>query len=757
MRYIGRPSKAVPVTVLGAFIALMALLLGPLFTEAGSQHSLSSGGAAGKIRWAYYVAYDPLSYASIQTNIKNLDYVSPYWYHMDGDGNLVTDSSVADKNKESVINMARRNGVKIVPMVKNTATYSDFQAVLNDSGVRTRAVQNLVNMVLSGNFEGVHVDFEGLNPEDRDGLTAFMSELYGALSPRGKLVTQAVAAKDTERTTGWAGPYDYAALGKYNDLIVIMTYGYGTGRPQSTAPFPWVEGSAAFAASQIPPYKVLMGLAWYGYDWNTTAGTFRSVDYSDVVDLVNRHNPSVIYDGNVETYNFRYTADGHDHEVWYEDRRSNEAKVKLVQKYGLAGAAAWRIGHEDPAIWSALNDRLGYRTWFLAEGATSTPFHTWVLLMNPNRYTVNAKVTFMKESGDTVIKQYKLAPTSRLNIFANQEVPNAAFSTKVEGDGPIFVERAMYFGQDGHVSSGVNGPSYTWFLPEGKSLANVDTWVLIMNPNSYNARVKVTFITTSGTRKEKEYIMSPTSRLNIFADYEVPNTTFSTVVESDAPVIAERSTYLDDGAGGTGSPGTPYTSKKWYLAEGFTGHNTSLALMNPYQADVTVKLTFLLEGSSPVVRQITMGPLSRQNIVVNNILPANTAFSTLVESSNPIAVERTSTWNNGVYGHSSLALPTPARVWYLPEGSTAAPFHDYILLMNPNPQSTKAVVTFMTEKGEAVVKEYILAPNSRFTLYANWEVPNTALSARVESELPIMVERAMYFGDGGTGNYGVEQ
>ncbi len=757
MRYTARIRKRAKATVFGSLITLMVFMLGPFFTEAGTQNALLSDIGAGKIRWAYYVAYDPTSYESIKTNMKNLDYVSPYWYHMDGAGNLITDASVADKNKESVITLARRNGVKIVPMVKNTATYSDFHAVLTDTAVRSKAVQNLVDMALSGNFDGVHVDFEGMDSADRNGLTAFMSELYGALSPRGKLVTQAVAAKDMERTTGWAGPYDYAALGKYNDLIVIMTYGYGTGKPQSTAPFPWVEGSAAFITSQVPAHKVLLGLAWYGYDWNTTAGTFKSVDYPDVVDLVNKYKPSVIYDANVETPNFKYAADGQEHEVWYEDRRSNEAKVALVQKYGMAGAASWRIGHEDPGVWSALNDRLGYRTWFLAEGATTSPFHTWVLLMNPNSYTVNAKVTFMKESGETVVKQYKLSPTSRLNIFANQEVPNSAFSTKVEADGPIFVERAMYFGQDGHVSSGVNGPSHTWYLPEGSSLPNADTWVLVMNPNSHNARVKVTFITTGGTRKEKEYIMSPTSRLNILADYEVPNTTFSTIVESDSPVIAERSTYFNDGAGGTGSPGTPYASKKWYLAEGFTGHNTSLALMNPYQADVTVKLTFMLEGSAPVTRQISMGPLSRQNVIVNNILPPNTAFSTLVESSSPIAVERTSTWNNGVYGHSSLALPTPGRVWYLPEGSTAPPFHDYILLMNPNPQSAKAVVTFMTEKGQAVVREYNLASNSRFTIYANWEVPNTALSAKVESELPIMVERAMYFGEGGTGNYGVGQ
>ncbi|MSQ15467.1 MAG: hypothetical protein EXR50_06360 [Dehalococcoidia bacterium] len=762
MRYTGLSIKSEIVLRLLVVTAVLAIALAPFLYKRTDAAGDMPASRIGKIRWGYYVAYDRSSYVSLQANIKNLDYVSTYWYHMDGDGNLITsgDYTVADKNKDAVIALARQNGVKILPMVKNSATYDEFHNVLTEPGVRSRAVQNIVNMVVSGNFDGVNVDFEGMNSQDRDGLTAFMAELYPILKLKGKIVTQAVAGKDQERATGWAGPYDYAALGKYNDLVLLMTYGYGTGKPQSTSPFPWVERTVAFASTQIPAHKLILGLAWYGYDWNISSGALTSLRHSETADLIDIYKPAIVYDSNVEAPNFRYVADGEQHEVWYEDKRSNEAKIELVSEYGLAGAGSWHIGHEDQEFWDVYNDRLGFRTWFLAEGATTPPFQTWVLLMNPNSYAVNARVTFMKERGETVAKQYKLPPTSRMNIFANQEVPNSAFSTKVEGDGPIFVERSMFFGQDAHTSSGINGPSRSWYLPQGNSTSGGDTWVLLMNPNSFNARIKVTFVTTGGTRKEKEYVMNPTSRLNIYADYEVPNTTFSTIVESDSPVIAETASYhwnSAGGMGGSGSPGTPYLSKKWYLAEGFTGHNTSLALMNPYQADATVKLTFMLEGSAPLVRQIAMGPSSRQSITVNNILPPNTAFSTMVESNIPIAAERTSLWGNNTYGHSSLAVSTPARVWYLPEGSTAPPFLDFVLIMNPNPESTKAVVTFMTEKGDAVVREYKLAPNSRFTLYVNSEVPNTALSTRVESELPVVVERSMYFGQGGASNYGVAQ
>ena len=368
--------------VIGALVALVAFSVVSFLSQASSHldqveaaihkpeafSEKSDIADAGKIRWGYYVAYDRSSYESIKTNMKNLDYVSPYWYHMDGDGNLVVDVSVQDRNRESVIALARQNDVKILPLVQNNVNYDNFHYVLMDPATRSRAVRNLVDMVMSGNFDGIHVDFEGMSSTDRAGLTAFMAELHGALKPKGKLVTQAVAAKDKEQMTGWSGPYDYAELGKYNDFVVLMTYGYGTEKPQSTAPFPWVEGTAAYASKLIPAEKLILGLAWYGYDWNVSTGRHSALTQGQTADLIESYSPQITYDQNVQTPYFTYVANGQWHEVWYEDRRSNEAKVDLVHKYRLAGAGIWRIGHEEPGIWEAINARLAYKITALAGG-----------------------------------------------------------------------------------------------------------------------------------------------------------------------------------------------------------------------------------------------------------------------------------------------------------------------------------------------------------------------------------------------------
>ncbi|MBM2826483.1 MAG: spore peptidoglycan hydrolase, partial [Dehalococcoidia bacterium] len=329
--------------------ALLALTLIP-FTSSRSAASEASASSANKIRWGYYVAYDATSFRSLRQNVSYLDYLSPYWFTIDGQGQVSdrADWGLPDPNRDEVIAMARAHGVKIVPMIINLARNEDFHRVLADPSIRARAIQGIVDLVVNGGYDGINIDFEAISPEDRPYLTTFMTELAPILRGKRKLVTQAIAARTEEKLTGWAGGYDYAALGRVNDLIILMSYGYGTQRPQSTAPFPWVEGSAAYAASQIPKEKLLLGLPWYGYDWNLATGRVEALDHAQAVARAQKNGAALQYDLAVQGSFFSYSADGQEHQVWFEDARSNEAKIALVHKYGLAGVAAWRIGHEDP-------------------------------------------------------------------------------------------------------------------------------------------------------------------------------------------------------------------------------------------------------------------------------------------------------------------------------------------------------------------------------------------------------------------------
>lgn len=755
-----------PRSILRSLVASLALLAtlalaGQAAPPAGPAEAAPAPPThVGKVRWGYYVAYAPDSLESLEQNIGSLTHLSPYWYQIDGAGALGPGETRTNPAEQAtVLELARKHGVKVLPMIKNSDQYEAFRPVLADPAVRRSAIERIVQVTVENNYDGAHIDFEGISAEDRPHLTQFMAELAPQLRARGKLVTQAVAAKDRDRTTGWAGAYDYAALAPHNDLVVTMTYGYGTGRPQSTSPYPWVASSAAYAASQFGPEKLLLGLAWYGYEWNLTKGGVRALRYADALERLQRHGAQLEFDEASQTARFSYTAGGEQFEVWFEDGRANDAKMDLVFRLGLAGAAAWRIGHEDPAAFASVRDRLGYQAWYLAEGATAKPFDTWVLIQNPNPRQVSAKVTFFKEDGTTASFTYPVPPSSRFSIYANQLVPDAAFSTKVEADAPVLVERAMYFGFDGHSSVGVNAPQRTWYLPDG-STRDTDTWLLLMNPSNAPVVARVTFLKEEGAPVTKEFTLRPTSRLNVFANEHVPGTQFSMAVQADAPIVAERASYMQGGRAGDGKPGTWFLERRWFAAEGFTGHQVSLVVMNPGAAPAQTTITLMLENGRTVTRELTVAPQSRATFVANDVLPPNTAFSAQVEADQPIAVERTSVLPENAKGrgvHSALAVTGPARTWYLAEGSTGAPFSTYILMQNPNPEPTEVLVTFMPEGSRPVAQAYRLGPRSRFTLLANAVVPNVALSTRVDSELPITVERAMYFREGATASAGIPQ
>ena len=105
-------------------------------------------------------------------------------------------------------------------------------------------VDKLVTVVESNGYDGIQIDFEGVNASDADKITDFMKRLHGAFKPRGWIVSQAVIARTSDAVHYWGGAYDYSELAKYNDYIAIMAYDYGyAGRPDpiAVAPLWWVE------------------------------------------------------------------------------------------------------------------------------------------------------------------------------------------------------------------------------------------------------------------------------------------------------------------------------------------------------------------------------------------------------------------------------------------------------------------------------------------------------------------------------------
>ena len=114
-----------------------------------------------------------------------------------------------------------------------------------------------------------------------------------------------------------------------------------------------------YAVTEIPPEKILMGMPNYGYDWTLPfmRGTpAQSVSLTQAVDLSLRYGVEIQFDEQAQTPYFYYTDNGTQHVVWFDDPRSIDAKLQLIDDYRLAGASWWTVNRCYVPNWLVLQN-----------------------------------------------------------------------------------------------------------------------------------------------------------------------------------------------------------------------------------------------------------------------------------------------------------------------------------------------------------------------------------------------------------------
>lgn len=115
----------------------------------------------------------------------------------------------------------------------------------------------------------------------------------------------------------------------------------------AVAPINKVRQVLDYAVTEIESTKINMGIPNYGYDWPlpfergvTKAKTLGNIE---AVQLAIQKGVEIQFDQVAMSPYFRYTDNGIEHEVWFEDPRSISAKLELIYEYNLRGASYWQI------------------------------------------------------------------------------------------------------------------------------------------------------------------------------------------------------------------------------------------------------------------------------------------------------------------------------------------------------------------------------------------------------------------------------
>ncbi len=312
-------------------------------------------------------------YPNIKNNILNQSLPSLWGgaifsYGVREDGSLIeiNDSELINKMLES-----RVNPYMVLSTIDEEGTFSsgNAAALFNNETLQNTVINNILNIMRQKGYRGLDIDFEFVNPEDRDAFSDFVERTTEALNRNGFIVNTDLAPKTSaeQRGTLYEG-HDYEDIGEASNTVMVMTYewGYTYSEPMAVAPIDKVRQVLEYAVAEIPREKIYMGMPNYGYDWKLPyeKGVTRArlIGNEEAIAIASENNAEILYDERAQSPYFKYQAsDGTNHEVWFEDIRSMRAKFNLLSELGLRGAGFWNLMRSFNQNWSYIAYRYNPR------------------------------------------------------------------------------------------------------------------------------------------------------------------------------------------------------------------------------------------------------------------------------------------------------------------------------------------------------------------------------------------------------------
>lgn len=292
-----------------------------------------------------------------------------------GYGFTVTGELIPPADDQVMINLAYRYQtapIMLLSSITESGTFSSERAsrLFQDTALQDIVIGNVLEVMRQKGYLGLDIDFEYINPDDREAFTRFLQNVTSRLHAQGYFINTDLAPKTSGGQPGLLyESHDYQAIGEISDFVLLMTYewGYTYGPPMAVAPLNKVREVVDYAVTVIPRQKIMMGLPNYGYDWilpfvkGVTRATTIGNDYA--VEIAARSRAEIRFDQTAQSPFFEYRdANGFSHVVWFEDVRSMRAKFRLMDEYGLVGGGYWNIMRPFAQNWAFISARYEVQT-----------------------------------------------------------------------------------------------------------------------------------------------------------------------------------------------------------------------------------------------------------------------------------------------------------------------------------------------------------------------------------------------------------
>ncbi|MGN6638004.1 MAG: glycosyltransferase, partial [Mucilaginibacter sp.] len=320
------------------------------------EHQLKHPNNKDRINAGFYRAWEPQAYTSLVDHIARLDMVVSEGFTLTPNADTIT-----AKVDTGLINLNKKYKKPILISLTNYINYDsqhggfdtkDIYRIIKSKALRTTFINSVATQLAKYHFRGINLELEDIKDRNDKNFVALEKEFYEILHPQGYLVTTNAWPEDDQ--------YDVTKLQHYNDYLFIMAIDEHTddSNPGDLSNQHWVEEMLDSVCTKIPSEKVILTVQGGGYDWPESS-TGKSISYQQAVSFAQENKSKITYDPISSNLHYTYyDLDSLEHTVYFTDAATNFNEIRMADDWATGGVALWRLGSEDPRLWSFFQKNL---------------------------------------------------------------------------------------------------------------------------------------------------------------------------------------------------------------------------------------------------------------------------------------------------------------------------------------------------------------------------------------------------------------
>ena len=295
--------------------------------------------------WGFTGPWDTASASSVRARAAHLDAVVTGWMSLDSlTGRVVTPPLYVDTVRLPAGTATRRMAIV------STSHHARFHArPIRQLAANRRILGEVAGAIAieaaAKGYRGLMLDFEALTPADLAAQLAVVDAITDSAHARGiSPVTVAIPAEDTVA-------YPARRILEVADLVLVMLYDqhWPGSAPGPVSGRDWFRRVLAMRVKEAGGAgRLVVGLPLYGYRWRGGAEA-EVVGFSDAARIAAAEGVALVRD--TATGSMRATKPG-GWEMWVTDAGLLQELVAEARRFGVTRFSLWRLGQEDPSIWT---------------------------------------------------------------------------------------------------------------------------------------------------------------------------------------------------------------------------------------------------------------------------------------------------------------------------------------------------------------------------------------------------------------------